>query len=319
MKNEWAVEVAGARFRYGDREALAGVSFSVARGGSVAVLGPNGGGKSTLFRLLATLMGPQEGEFRVGGHSLRAADGVARARALLGVVFQSPALDPQLTARENLWCHGLLSGLRGPEARERIGELSGRLELGEMLGAPVRTLSGGQRRRVEIAKVLMTDPEILLLDEPSTGLDPGARRMMWRSLGALREARGTTILFTTHMTQEADGAERVLILDRGRLVADGAPSELKARAGGGVVTVRGMGAEAVCAELAGEAGVRVAAAGDALRIESADNAAMAARLLGRIGGGLTEVSVAAPSLDDVFFGATGRVLEGGRGDGREAA
>ena len=233
------VSIEGLSRTYGDRLALDRVSFDVAPGELFALLGPNGGGKTTLFKLLATLIPPSQGTFRVDGLS---PDGSLRElRRRLGVVFQSPSLDRKLTVLENLLVHGAILGLGGRALRTRAGELLARMGVDDRARDLVETLSGGLARRVEIAKALLGAPKVLLLDEPSTGLDPLARRSL-RALLAELARGGTTVLLTTHLFDEAEEAGRIGILDRGRLVALGAPSDLKREVGGDVlVLVTGVG------------------------------------------------------------------------------
>jgi len=223
---------------YGDRRALDGVSLSVAKGETFALLGPNGGGKTTLFHILATLLPPSGGTFSIDG--LSPARELRDVRRRLGVVFQSPSVDRKLTARENLLYGAALHGLGTAAARSRADELLLRLGILDRAADPVERLSGGLMRRVEIAKALLHAPSVLLLDEPSTGLDPGARRDL-RALLAELARGGTTVLLTTHLFEEADAADRIGILDRGRLVAIGPPEDLKARVGGEVIAVEAGG------------------------------------------------------------------------------
>ena len=214
MKPPPLVEVEGLRRDYGDRLALDGVSFDVASGELFALLGPNGGGKTTLFKLLSTLLPPSGGTFRVDG--LSPAQDLRALRRRLGVVFQSPSLDRKLTVLENLLVHGAVLGLSGASLRSRAAELLERMAVADRAGDRVETLSGGLARRVEIAKALVHAPKVLLLDEPSTGLDPLARRSL-RALLAELARGGTTVLLTTHLFDEAEEAGRIGILDRGQI------------------------------------------------------------------------------------------------------
>ncbi|HEX6987694.1 MAG TPA: ABC transporter ATP-binding protein, partial [Planctomycetaceae bacterium] len=244
-----AVAVENVGFRYGDRRALAGVSFDVRPGEIFGLLGPNGGGKTTLFRLLCTLLPFQEGKASVAGFDV--ATEPSGVRRSIGVTFQSPSLDGKLTVGENLRAHGQLYGLFGGELRERVARLAGRLGISDRMRDKAETLSGGLKRRAEIAKGLLHDPTVLLLDEPSTGLDPGARHDLWRLLAELRDA-GMTVLVTTHLMEEADRCDRLAILNRGEVVALGTPDELRASVGGDCLTIRGSRPEWL-AERIGEA------------------------------------------------------------------
>lgn len=221
-----ALEVADLHHRYGDRESLRGLSFSVAQGDLFAMLGPNGGGKSTLFRIISTLMAPSSGTVEVFGHDVVKEPMAARRQ--LGIVFQSAAIDPWLTVLENMRHHGHLYGLSGAPLARAIERALERLGLTPRAGDRVGTLSGGLRRRVELAKALLPEPKLLVLDEPSSGLDPTARRELLLELRRLRDDAGTTVVLTTHLFDEAAAADRVGILHDGQLVAIGAPADLVA-------------------------------------------------------------------------------------------
>lgn len=306
-----AVETAALSCAYGARLALDGVTFSVARGEIFALLGPNGGGKTTLFRILATLMRPTSGSFRVDGlDAQRDARGV---RSRLGVVFQAPSLDRKLTVRENLALQGSLYALRGPILAERIPDLLRTFGLEDRGGDLVETLSGGLARRVEIAKALLHAPPVLLLDEPSTGLDPGARRDLLALLTA-RAREGTAVLLTTHLFDEADAAHRIGILDRGRLVALGAPAALKAEVGGDVVTVEAReedGAPGLAREVVarfGSGAGKVSAVGGTVRIERREAHTFVPALVEAFPGRFRSLTLGAPSLEDVFIDRTGRAF-----------
>jgi ABC-2 type transport system ATP-binding protein len=196
------VAVENLTHRYGERVALSGVSFAVKEGEIFGLLGPNGGGKSTLFRILSTLMSPTEGKAAICGHDVGREPGAVRRR--IGVVFQSQSLDKKLTVEENLRGQGHLHGMSGATLRERIEKVADRLGLSDRRGDLVEVLSGGLRRRVEIAKGLLHKPSVLLMDEASTGLDPGARRELWQYILELREREGVTVLLTSHILDEAD-------------------------------------------------------------------------------------------------------------------
>ncbi len=278
-----AVFARGVEYSYrsrkgGSHKALSGLDFRVAEGEIFGFLGPNGGGKTTLFRILATLARPEAGSIQVFGTDL--ASQAREVRRRLGVVFQNPSLDLHLTVRENLLHQGHLYGLRGGELARRIDAGLERFGLAERTSQRALELSGGLRRRVELAKALLHEPRLLLLDEPSTGLDPGARRDLWGTLEALR-AQGVTVLLTTHFMEEGDRCDRLALLDRGALVAEGSPAALKEEIGGDVITLAGPDPEALsaafscplsraCAELArwcgaAGAGTRARAGGAADR------------------------------------------------------
>jgi ABC-2 type transport system ATP-binding protein len=293
--------------RYGTRVALDGVSFSVAAGEIVALLGPNGGGKTTLFRVVATLLLAAEGTVRVFGESVTAAP--ARVRQRLGVVFQSPALDSRLTVRENLRHHGHLYGLRGAELARRIDDGLARVNLQDRADDLVMALSGGLARRAEIAKALLPGPDLLLLDEPTTGLDPAARRDLWRDLARVRTELGTTIVLTTHLLDEAAACDRVVILDRGRVVLQGRPADLTAEIGAEVVTIETTAPEELAVEIARAFGVTARAGDGTVRIERDRAHELVPGLVSAYTGRIDAVHLSRPSLDDVFLRATGHRFE----------
>ena len=238
----------------GPVKALDDVSLTVRRGEIFGILGPNGSGKTTLFRILSTLLRPQGGykTLRLLGHDVFVQPNDVRGQ--MGVVFQSPSLDVKLTARENLTHQGRLYGLDRGSLDTRIGELLAYFGLTDRAGDLVETFSGGMRRRVELAKALLHEPKLLLLDEPATGLDPGARLDLWKQLHQLRDQRGQTIALTTHLMEEAEKCDRLAIMAKGKIVAVDTPAALKARIGGDVITLSlrdaQEDAEALCRQIA---------------------------------------------------------------------
>jgi len=223
-----AVLVDDLLVRFGDLVAVGGVSFAVAPGEVFGLLGPNGAGKTTTIRVLTTLLEPTAGRALVAGYDVR--DDSLAVRASIGYIPQAISVDGALTAYENLDFYGRVTGVPGRERRERIAEAIETMQLGGMLDRLARTLSGGTLRRLEIATALLNRPAVLFLDEPTVGLDPTARRMVWEHLGALREQAGTTILFTTHVMEEAERyCDRLAVIDQGLLVAQGEPAELLER------------------------------------------------------------------------------------------
>lgn len=230
-----ALAVTDLRHRYGEREALRGLSFSVGSGDLFALLGPNGGGKTTLFRIISTLLSPSSGTVEVFG--IDVVKQPAEARRRMGVVFQSAAVDPCLTVLENLRHHGYLYGLSGALLARGVERALERFGLSPRAGDRVGTLSGGLRRRVELAKALLPEPPLLVLDEPSSGLDPAARRELLLELRRLCEDAGTTIVLTTHLIEEAAVSDRVGIMHEGQLVAIGAPADLVANVPAGQPTL----------------------------------------------------------------------------------
>ncbi|HYC77619.1 MAG TPA: ATP-binding cassette domain-containing protein [Planctomycetota bacterium] len=300
---ERAVSTRDLRVNYGSREALRGVGFDAPVGSLFGLLGPNGGGKTTLFRVLATLLPPNGGTAQVFG-----ADVVfdpASVRRSLGVVFQAPSLDKILTVRENLRLHGPFYGLRGAELDARIAENADRLQLADRLDARVATLSGGLKRRVEIAKGLLHRPRLLLLDEPTVGLDPGARRDVWAFLAELRATHGVTCLVTTHLMEEAERCDRLVILHQGRVVAEGAPDALRAEIGGDVVQVETRDPEGFAARVRERFGGDAEVVDGKVRLERAEGHRFVPALVDAFPKEVAAVSVGKPTLEDVFLRRTG--------------
>jgi ABC-2 type transport system ATP-binding protein len=280
----------------------------VASGEFFGLLGPNGGGKSTLFKILSTLLVPTAGRVRILEHDLL--EEAHHVRRHLGVVFQHPAVDPKLTVAENLRHHGRLYGLAAPTISARIHQVLGRAGLIDRAGDSVGVLSGGLRRRVELAKAIMHRPDILLLDEPSTGLDPGARRDFIHHLGHLRAEEGVTILLTTHILDEAERCDRLGVLHEGRLVAVGTPTELKARVGGDVVVIHSHTAESLGEKLRQRFGCTPQLVNGNLRVEVAQGHEFSRAVVQEFGGEVESVSFGRPTLEDAFIHLTGYRLWG---------
>jgi len=301
------VELADLRRSYGDRVALDGVTLTVNAGELFGLLGPNGGGKTTLFRVLTTTLPPSSGTARVLGHSLPQES--AAVREEIGVVFQSASLDKMLTVRENLTHQGHLYGLSGADLAARIAKNLDLVGIADRANERADSLSGGLRRRAELAKGLLHDPKVLFLDEPSTGLDPGARRDLWDHLAKLRDERGVTSLVTTHLMEEAERCDRVGILDHGKLVALGTPEELRASVGGDVVTIVPRAAAQLAelrAAIESRLHVEAKSVGGAVRAETKDGAALVTEVMRAFGADVASVTVGRPTLEDVFLRKTGR-------------
>ncbi len=291
---------------YGDRLALDGLSFSVQPAEIFGLLGPNGSGKTTLFRILSTLMVPSGGEARIQGYDVARQPNQARQQT--GVVFQARSLDLKLTVAENLKHQGHLYGLRGATLKSRTEEVLRRVGLSDRTGEYVETLSGGMQRRVELAKGLIHSPAVLLLDEPSTGLDPGARRDMWQYLQTLRDQEGVSILVTTHLMEEAEHCDRLAILNQGALVALGSPSQLKSAIGGDVVLFETSSAEAargLAERMGARFAVQPSVLGSTVRLERPDGHRFVTGVIEAFPGEINGISVARPSLEDVFIQRTG--------------
>ena len=303
MSAEPAVSVEELTHRYGDREALRQVSFTVPPGEIFGLLGPNGGGKTTLFKILSTSIVPTAGQARIFGADV--VSSAALVRRQIGVVFQAPSLDKKLTAAENLRHHGHLYGLRGAALRGRADEMLARVGLADRVGDRVERLSGGMQRRVELAKGLLPQPRLLLMDEPSTGLDPGARRDLWDYLIQLRERDGLTVLLTTHLMDEADRCDRIAILHHGQMVALGTPKELTAAVGDEVVYLETQFVERIAREIQANWQLQATVLDNSVRIERHNAHEIVAQLFQAFPGAIDSVTVRRPSLEDVFIQRTG--------------
>jgi len=303
--SDWAIAVAGVRKSYGEAVVLDGVDLAVPGGTVFALLGPNGAGKTTIVRILSTLIPADAGELRVAGHDVGTdPDGV---RAAIGVTGQFSAVDDLLTGRENVRLIADLKHLGSEVARARVDELLERFDLADAADRPASTYSGGMRRRLDLAMTLVDSPRVIFLDEPTTGLDPRSRRTMWEAIRQL-VAGGVTIFLTTQYLDEADHlADRIAVLDRGRIVAEGTPAELKRRIPGGHVELE----FASVARLRAAADLlEVATDEDRLTVQVPDDGSVASlrRLLATLedaGVEVEHISIHTADLDDVFFAVTG--------------
>jgi len=298
-----AVEAARVSFKYGERPALHEVSFSIARGEIFGLLGPNGGGKTTLFKLLSKLVPLQSGEVSILGYDLALDSAALRRR--IGVVFQHPSVDGMLTVAENLAHHGRLYGMKGARLRDRIAAMLAGLGLDRRAPDLVQTLSGGLKRRVELAKALLHQPELLILDEPSTGLDPAARREFLGHLENLRERDHVTIVLTTHHMEEAERCDRIGVLHQGRLVAIAPPGELKARVGGDVVTIGAAQPAALRDKILQRMHVSATLVDGSLRVERPRGHEFVRDVVEAFGDEIESVTFGKPTLEDVFVHLTG--------------
>jgi ABC-2 type transport system ATP-binding protein len=297
-----ALEVRGLVARHGARTALDGVDVAAAPGERVALLGPNGAGKSTLLSVLATLHPGAGGSARVAGFDVAAEPDAVRRR--LGVVFQGPSLDRKLTLEENLRLLGRLYGLSGRAHAERAREALERVGLADRARDRVATLSGGLARRVELARALLSRPALLLLDEPTAGLDPVARAEFWAALESAC-AQGTAALYATHQGEEAERARRVLVLDRGRVVAEGEPDSLKAAVGGDVIVLECDDPPAVAGELRARFDARVDEIEGEVHVERERAHELVPRLVESVPGRIRSLMLRRPTLEDVFVHVTG--------------
>ncbi len=290
--------------RYENRTALNGVSFDVRPAELFGLLGPNGSGKTTLFRILSTLMVPTAGRALVMGCD--AATDAASLRRQIGVVFQAQSVDPKLTAYENLWHQGHLYGLRGPSLKKRIGEILARVGLSDRAKERVETFSGGMQRRIELAKGLLHHPAVLLLDEPTTGLDPGARRDLWQYLQILRDEERVSVLVTTHLMEEAERCDRLAIMNEGNLVALGTPAELKSEIGGDVIMLDAAHDAGLLAEqIRVRFHVETTVLGNQVRIEREGGHRFVPDVVEAFPGEIQAISLSKPALEDVFIHRTG--------------
>jgi ABC-2 type transport system ATP-binding protein len=307
MPDAGFLRLEGLTRRFGERVAVDGLTVDVARGEVFGFLGPNGAGKSTTFHLLTGLLAPDAGRVLLDGREAPPTDG--RVRQRLGVVFQDPSLDDKLTALENLKLGAALYGLSGKRAEARIAELLALVELGDRAKEPVERYSGGMKRRLEIARVLLHEPEILVMDEPSRGIDAPTQRRIWEQLLELRRQRRMTILLTTHAPDEAEYCDRIAVLDHGRVIACDTPDVLRAQVGGDVVTLDGEDAEALASDVRARFSLEARVVEGAVVIETPKGHELIPRLVEALPPGrLRAVAMRRPTLADVFVHLTGRGL-----------
>jgi ABC-2 type transport system ATP-binding protein len=301
--NPPVIQIENLSHRYGERAALEGVSFAVNPAEIFGLLGPNGSGKTTLFRILSTLMLPSSGSAHVMGFD--AAQSPADVRRQIGVVFQAQSIDVKLTAAENLWHQGHLYGMSGSALDRRIQEVLKHVGLEDRARERVQTFSGGMQRRVELAKGLLHRPSVLLLDEPTTGLDPGARRDLWQYLKSLREQEQVTVLITTHLMEEAERCDRLAILNQGRLVALGTPAALKSEIGGDVILLEARDPDSLARRIAERFGGSPSVLDGKVRLEREHGHRFVTDVVEAFPGEVEAMSVAKPTLEDVFIHRTG--------------
>ena len=304
-----AISARGLVRRFGDVEAVNGVDLDIPAGEIYGFLGPNGAGKSTTVRMLCTLLAPTGGRAVVAGHDVATEPGQVRLR--IGVALQDAALDPKQTGAELLRLQGRLYGLRDPDLSQRVDDLRTLVDIDDAMDKPIGTYSGGMRRRLDLAAALVHNPDVLFLDEPTTGLDPVSRSRVWEEVARLNQDLGMTIFLTTQYLEEADAlANRVGIIDQGRIVAEGTPEELKRSIGTDVIVVRLEGdAQLAVATVKDVDGVvDVDAHGDELTISTHDGSATVSPIAVALDGcdvRVRELTLRTPTLDDVFLELTG--------------
>lgn len=298
-----AIDVSHLAHRYGQRQAIRDLTFQVEPGEVFAFLGPNGSGKTTLFRVLSTLIPQQQGDVRILGYHL--ATDVMPIRLALGVVFQAASVDRKLTVRENIHHQGHLYGLTGHLLGERRDEMLARLGLADRAGDLVETLSGGLRRRVELAKAMLHRPRLLLLDEPSTGLDPGARSDLWNYLNQVRQRDNVTIVLTTHLLDEAERADRIAIMHEGELVDLDTPDALRESVGGDSITIRTADPARLASAIRERFSCESLVLDGGVRLEQPNGHQWTAQLVEAFPDAIESITVGKPTLEDVFIDRTG--------------
>jgi ABC-2 type transport system ATP-binding protein len=291
------------RHQYGARTALAGVTFEVRPAEIFGLLGPNGSGKTTTFRVLSTLMVPTGGRALITSHDVAKEPG--RVRGEIGVVFQEQSIDVKLSAEENLMLVGHVYGLHGAARKNRVAEMLARVGLADRAKERAETFSGGMKRRLELAKGLLHHPSVLLLDEPTTGLDPGARRDLWQYLHMLRNEEHVSVLVTTHLMEEAERCDRLAIYAEGNVVALGTPAELKSEIGGDVILLEANEPDALANHIEHRFGLPAAVIDGKVRLEIEHGHRFVTDVVEAFPGEIEGVSVHKPSLEDVFIRRTG--------------
>jgi ABC-2 type transport system ATP-binding protein len=297
-----AIEAEGLGRDYGDVRALDALELEVPRGAMVGLLGPNGAGKTTAMLLLGTLLSPTRGGARIFGHGI--VEDRAAVRRRLGLLFQETTVDGLLTPEENLLFAARLAGLGGRLARAAVADTIERIGLGPRAGRLARELSGGWRRLLDIGRATLHQPDLLILDEPTVGLDPEHRDTIWSLLESQRRIHGTTVLFSTHYLAEAEPADRVLLLAHGKVVADGTPAALRAELGEGIAEIEGPGAERLARALRGLGATRVVLrTGRGYRVGIAGEREPVVELAAKAPG-IDRFALRPTALEDVYFART---------------
>jgi ABC-2 type transport system ATP-binding protein len=291
---------------YGTTLALDDLSFRMEAGEVFGLLGPNGGGKTTLFRILSTLLAPTRGRARICGHDVIAEPHAVRRQ--IGIVFQAPSLDGKLTVRENMRHQGHLYGLHGRTLETTMDDMLGRVRMRDRQNERVEHLSGGLKRRVDLAKGLMHRPRLMLMDEPTTGLDPAARLDLWNHVRESRERDGLSVLITTHLMEDADRCDRLLIIDRGKIVALDTPEALRESVGGDVIVARTRTPEDLARAIRDRFHEEAEVLVDTVRVRRSRGHEFVPLLFDAFPGQIEAVSVGKPTLEDVFIQRTGHGL-----------
>lgn len=291
---------------FGQRKAVNSVSFQVQSKEIFGLLGPNGGGKTTLFRILATLIQPDSGEIHLQGMDLIASPNLVRNT--LGVVFQAPSLDKKLKVVENLRHQGNLYGMKGKPLENEIAARLAHLGVDNRANDLVETLSGGLQRRVEIAKALLHSPKVLLLDEPSTGLDPGARADLWQLLNQLRTEHDVTILLTTHLMEEAERCDRIGIMHQGEIIALDTPTAFRSSIGGDVLSIQTQHPDDLSLALEAHFGIPTHRFGHEVRLETNNGTFILSEIQKHFPEKIESITLGKPTLEDVFIRLTGHRL-----------
>ena len=299
-----ALEIRSVSHRYGDRPALRDVHLDVPPGILLGVLGPNGGGKTTLFRIVSTLLKPTAGSVSVFGSDPAIDPNAVRRR--ISMVFQNPALDPELTIRENAATSAALYGITGREMRRRVEQLAADFDIADRIDDRVSTLSGGLQRRADLLRGLLHQPELLLLDEPTTGLDPAARHTFWETLSGLKAEHGTTMIAATHLMEEAERCDRVAIINEGRIIAEGRPAELRARLGDESLWLEASEAQVLADAVSDRFGFETRIVGRTVQVVHERPYSVLASLHESFGGAIESATIRRPTLEDVFLHLTGR-------------
>lgn len=299
------IEVHNLKKSYGDVQAVKEISFQVAKGSLFAFLGINGAGKSTTIDMISTMLQPDSGEVKVAGHLLGKEDDAIRRQ--IGIVFQDSLLDPLLTVKENLMIRGSFYGMSRNEIKTAVNRVSETVGLNKFLNRPYGKLSGGQRRRADIARALINTPSILFLDEPTTGLDPQTRKSVWSTIQSLQRNSGMTVFLTTHYMEEATQADYVTIMSKGEIIAQGTPIELKERYSSDLLKMKFTDKHALTDKLA-QLGVSFAEDAETVNVKLSDTM-QAIPIIDSCKGLFVNFEVANGTMDDAFLNATGTNLE----------